>query len=46
MQSKLFQNPNFPSLYQFRKIWKFAQPRPTFENPNVEFMEDLGKLMS
>ena len=46
MQSKLFKNPNFPSLYELRKTWKYKQPRPTFQNPNVELMDELGKLMS
>ena len=26
-QSKLFKNPNFPSLYELRKTWKYTQPQ-------------------
>ena len=27
MQSRLFKNPNFPSLYGLRKTWKYTQPQ-------------------
>ena len=48
MQSKLFKNPNFQSLYELRKTWEIytAPNRPTFQNPNVEFMDELRKRMS
>ena len=46
IQSKLFKNPNFPSLYELRKTSKYTQPRPTFQNPDLELMDELGKLMS
>ena len=45
MQSKVFKNPNFPSLYELRKTWKYTQPQTNIQNPNVEFMDELGKLM-
>ena len=27
IRSKLFKNSNFPSLYELRKTWKYAQPQ-------------------
>ena len=33
-------------FYELRKTWKYAQPRPTFQNPNVESMDELGKRIS
>ena len=48
MQSMLFKNPNFPSLLfvNWEKLGNIQSPRATFQNPNVEFMDELGKLMS
>ena len=49
MQSKLSKNLNFLSLYELRKTYTAQDkhsPRQTFQNPNVEFMDKLGKLMS
>ena len=49
MKSKLFKNPNFPYLSELRKTYELGNihsPKPTFQNPNVEFMDELGKLMS
>ena len=28
----------------WEKLWNIHSPRPTFQNPNVEFMDELGKL--
>ena len=28
------------------KTWKYTQPQTNFQNANVEFMAELGKLMS
>ena len=47
MQSKLLKNSNFPSLSELRKTYELGNirsPRPTFQNPNVEFTDELGKL--
>ena len=30
----------------WEKLGNIHSPRPTFQNPNVEFMDELGKLMS
>ena len=49
MQSKLFKNSNLPSLSELRKTYELGNirsPRRLFQNPNVEFMDELGKLMS
>ena len=48
MQSKLFKNPNFPSLFfmNWEKLGNIHSPRLTFQNPNVEFIDEFGKLMS
>ena len=44
MQSRLFKNPNFPSLtYELGNTWKYTQPQTNILNPNVEFMDELGK---
>ena len=42
IQSRLFKNSNFPSLSWIRK----NLPRPTFQNPNLESMDELGKPTS
>ena len=46
MQFRLFKNPNFLSFMNWEKLGNIHSPRPTFQNPNVEFMDELGKLMS
>ena len=43
----LFKNPNSPSLFiNWKKLGNIRSHRPTFQNPNVESMDNLGKLMS
>ena len=32
-------------FYELGETWKYTQPRLTFQNTNVEFMDELGKLM-
>ena len=32
-------------VYELGKTWKYTQPRPIFQNPNVEFLDELGKLI-
>ena len=32
-------------VHELGKTWKYTQPRPIFQNPNVEFMDELGKLI-
>ena len=44
MQSRLFKNPNFQSL-DWEKLGNIRSRRATFQNPNVEFMDELGKHM-
>ena len=34
------------SFMNLEKLGNIHSPRPTFQNPNVEFMDELGKLMS
>ena len=47
VQSRLFKNPNFPSLFMnWERLGNIHSPRSTFQNPNVESMDELGKLMS
>ena len=46
MQSRLFKNPKFPSLFLNYTIGNIHSPRPAFKNPSVESMDELGKLMS
>ena len=42
-----FQKFQFPiSFMNWEKLGNIHSPRPTFQNPNVEFMDELGKLMS
>ena len=41
MQPRPFKNPNFPSL-----SCSIHSPRPTFENPNFESIDKLGKFMT
>ena len=36
----------FHSSLEAEKLGNIHSPRPTFQNPNVEFMDELGKLMS
>ena len=44
---RLFKNPNFPSLFMnWERLENIHSPRSTFQNPNVESMDELGKLMS
>ena len=46
MQFRLFKNPNFLSLLMnWEKLGNIHGPRPTFQNPNVESMDELGKQM-
>ena len=33
-------------FYELEKTWKYTQPQTNFQNPNFEFMDELGKLMS
>ena len=33
-------------FYELGKTWKYTQPQSTFQNPNVESMDELEKLMS
>ena len=28
-------------FYELGKTWKYTQPKPTFQNPNVESMDEL-----
>ena len=46
LQSRLFKYPTFPSLLWIGKNLYTDSPRPTFQNPNVESMDELEKLMS
>ena len=46
IQSRLFKNPNFPSLMKWEKLGNIYSPRKTFQNPNVESMHELRKLRS
>ena len=47
MQFRLFKNPNFLSLFMnWKKLGNIHGPRPIFQNPNVESMDELGKQMS
>ena len=39
-----FKNPNFQSLFELRKTWKYSL-RPTFKSPNFGSMDELGKVM-
>ena len=42
-----FQKSQFPiSLMNWEKLGNIHSPRPTFQNPNVESMDELGKPMS
>ena len=40
--------PIFHHFYELEKTWKYIQnqPRPTFQNPNFESMDELGKVLS
>ena len=33
-------------FYELGKTWKYTQSQNNFQNANVEFMAELGKLMS
>ena len=35
-------------FYELEKTWKYTvrSPRPTFQNPNFEKIDELGKVMS
>ena len=44
MQSSLFRNPNLSPLMNWEKLGNIQSPRSTFQNPNVEFMDELGNL--
>ena len=46
MQSRLFENSNFPFLMNLEKLENIHSPRPTFQNANAEPMDELGKLTS
>ena len=47
MQSRLFKKTQFPiSFMNWEKPENIHSPRLTFQNPNVESMDELGKLMS
>ena len=41
MQSRLFKNPKFPSLFLNYTIGNIHSPRPAFKNPSVESMDEL-----
>ena len=42
-----FQKSQFPiSLINWEKLGNIHSSRPTFQNSNVESMEELGKFMS
>ena len=42
-----FQESQFPiSFMNWEKLGNIRSPKPTFQNPNVESMDELGKLMS
>ena len=42
-----FQKSEFPiSLMNWEKLRNIHSPRPTFQNSNVESMDELGKVMS
>ena len=44
---KSFQKSKFPiSFMNWEKFGNTHSPRPTFQNPNVESMDGLGKRMS
>ena len=38
-----FRNPNFQSLCELGKTWKYSL-RPKFKNPDIVSREELGKL--
>ena len=38
-------NPNFPSLCEQKKKWKYSL-RPILQSPNFESVGELGKVMS
>ena len=40
-----FKNPNFPSLCELEKKWKYSLT-PTLQGPNFESTGELGKVMS
>ena len=45
MQSRFFKNPNYSSLFiNWEKFGNIQIPRPTFQHPNVEPMDELGNL--
>ena len=42
-----FEKSQFPnSFMNWEKLGNIHSPRPTFQNLNVESMDELGKLMS
>ena len=42
-----FQKSQFPiSFMNWEKLINIHSPRPTFQNANVESMDDFGKFMS
>ena len=40
-----FKNPNFQSLWELGKTWKYSLS-PIFKSPNSESMDELRKVMS
>ena len=40
-----FRNPNFQSLCELGKTWKYALS-PRFNSPNFECIDELRKVMS
>ena len=40
-----FKNPNFQSLYELGKTWKYCLS-PRFKTPNLKSIDELGKVMS
>ena len=47
VHSRLFKNPVFPSLFMnWEKRGRIQSPKPKFQNPNFESLDELGKVMS
>ena len=43
IQSKLFKNPNFPSLHELRKTWKYTQPQTNISKSKCWLYGWVGK---
>ena len=47
VQSRLFKNLNFSIFFMnWEKLGSIHSPRPTFQNPSFEYVDELGKFMS